>query len=46
MRAAWGDPDVGGPLVRAEATARVTGLDEAAALGEQVVSQLRAGGAR
>lgn len=46
LRAAWGDPDIGGPLVRAEATARVTELAQAAALGEQVVSQLRAGGAR
>ncbi len=46
LRAAWGDPEGRAPLVRASASAAVTGLESAAALGEQVVAQLRAGGAR
>ena len=45
LDAAWGDPQAATPLVRAQATGTVTRLDEAAALGEQVAAQLRAGGA-
>ncbi|WP_240787186.1 hydroxymethylbilane synthase [Ramlibacter rhizophilus] len=45
LRAAWGDPAVPGRLVRAEASAPVAALAQAAALGQAVVAQLRAGGA-
>ncbi len=46
LRAAWGDPEGHAALVRAGASAPVATLEAAAALGEQVVAQLRAGGAR
>ncbi len=46
LRAAWGDPEGHAALVRARASAPVATLEAAAALGEQVVAQLRAGGAR
>jgi hydroxymethylbilane synthase len=46
LRAAWGDPDVTGRLVRAEANAHAHTLDEARALGARVAAQLVAGGAR
>ncbi|MFM2208773.1 MAG: Pre-uroporphyrinogen synthase [Pseudomonadota bacterium] len=45
LRAAWGDPDGRGALVRVEAMDMVADLDAAAALGERVAAQLRAGGA-
>ncbi|MEJ7931895.1 hydroxymethylbilane synthase [Ramlibacter sp. AN1015] len=45
LRAAWGDPERAGHLVRAAAGAPVATLAEAAALGNAVVAQLRAGGA-
>jgi hydroxymethylbilane synthase len=46
LRAAWGDPQGVGALVRAEAAAQVADLEQAAALGTQVVTALRSGGAR
>lgn len=46
LRAAWGDPEGRASLVRAQAAAPVASLEAAAALGAQVVAQLRAGGAR
>jgi hydroxymethylbilane synthase len=46
LQAAWGDPAGGGALVTARQVAQVADLDAAAALGEQVAAQLRAGGAR
>jgi hydroxymethylbilane synthase len=46
LEAAWGDADVPAPLVRAAESERITGLAQAAALGERVAAQLRAGGAR
>ena len=45
LRAAWGDVENPGVLVRAEGSAAVTTLAEATALGEAVVAQLRANGA-
>jgi len=46
LRAAWGDPDGQADLVQVQATAPVTDLEQAAALGLKVAAQLRAGGAR
>jgi hydroxymethylbilane synthase len=46
LRAAWGDPDHAGVLVRAQDADVVADLAQAAALGEQVAARLRAGGAR
>ncbi|MEY4652083.1 MAG: hypothetical protein RI884_664 [Pseudomonadota bacterium] len=46
LRAAWGDPDGQATLVQVQASANVTDLAQAAALGLQVADQLRAGGAR
>ena len=45
LDAAWGDPQSASPLVRGQAIGTVTSLEQAAALGEQVAAQLRAGGA-
>ncbi|MBK0394341.1 hydroxymethylbilane synthase [Ramlibacter sp. CrO1] len=45
LDAAWGDPQAAAPLVRGQAVATVTSLEQAASLGEQVAAQLRAGGA-
>ena len=45
LDAAWGETEKPGPLVTATGRASVTDLAGAAALGEQVVAQLRAGGA-
>jgi hydroxymethylbilane synthase len=45
LRAAWGDPQGTATLVRAEASADVVDLDQAAALGVSVAQRLRAGGA-
>ncbi|MDB5847115.1 MAG: hydroxymethylbilane synthase, partial [Rhodoferax sp.] len=45
LDAAWGETEGPGPLVTAGGRALVTDLDSAAALGEHVVLQLRAGGA-
>ena len=45
LDAAWGDPETPRPLVLASGNTLVHSLDEAAALGEQVAAQLRAGGA-
>lgn len=46
LHAAWGDPDQPGALVRARSADVIADLEQAAALGEQVASRLRAGGAR
>ena len=45
LRAAWGDPEVKRPLVRAQSEAVVHTLKEAEALGSQVAQQLRQQGA-
>jgi hydroxymethylbilane synthase len=45
LEGAWGDPERATPLVRAQASAAVASLDDAAALGTEVAAQLRAGGA-
>ena len=45
LRAAWGDPDGGAPLVRAEGFTRTADLAGAAALGDQVAGWLRDNGA-
>jgi len=45
LAAAWGDPARPGQLVRARCAAVVAGLDQAAALGDEVAARLRAGGA-
>jgi hydroxymethylbilane synthase len=46
IRAAWGDPDVGGELIRAQALGAVQQLEQAEALGAQVAQQLKRQGAR
>ncbi len=46
LRAAWGDPDATGRLIRASDNAAVTTHEAARALGAQVAKQLVAGGAR
>ena len=46
LRAAWGDAEQPGPLVRAEAAAAITSAADAEALGERVAGDLRAGGAK
>ncbi len=46
LRAAWGDPERPGPLVRAEVRGAVATPEAAEALGLQVAERLRAGGAR
>ena len=46
LQAAWGDPDVAAPLVRAEIRQAVSDLAAAEAMGLQVAERLRAGGAR
>jgi hydroxymethylbilane synthase len=46
LRAAWGDPDAAGRVVRAQANARTSTLSDARALGASVAAQLVAGGAR
>ncbi|HRN74799.1 hydroxymethylbilane synthase [Ottowia sp.] len=45
LRAAWGEPEGDPGLVRAEGEAEVDTLEQAAALGERVAAELRAGGA-
>ena len=45
LRAAWGDPDGGAPLVRAKGFTRTADLAGAAALGDQVAGWLRDNGA-
>ena len=45
LRAAWGDAEQPGPLVRAEGAAAITSAADAEALGERVAGDLRAGGA-
>jgi hydroxymethylbilane synthase len=45
LQAAWGDPEQAGVLVRARGAEVVADLEQAAALGEEVASRLRAGGA-
>ena len=42
LRAAWGDPEGGHPVVRVEGKSPVNTLEEALALGEQVAKQLQA----
>ena len=46
IRAAWGDPEGGGDLVRAEARGLAPTVDAAAALGDEAARHLRAAGAR
>ncbi|MET0311767.1 MAG: hydroxymethylbilane synthase [Burkholderiaceae bacterium] len=46
LEAAWGDPEGVAPLVHARSAEAVADLAQAAALGEEVVKRLRAGGAR
>jgi hydroxymethylbilane synthase len=46
LRAAWGDVDKPGPLVRAQSAAAVADMAQAVALGAEVAAKLRAGGAR
>ena len=46
LDAAWGDVQAQAPLVRATASAAVTTLVHAEALGEAVAERLRPGGAR
>jgi hydroxymethylbilane synthase len=46
LRAAWGDQETRGPLVRANVAGPVDGLAAAEALGRQVAEALQAGGAR
>jgi hydroxymethylbilane synthase len=46
LRAAWGDADKPGPLVRAQSAAAVADMSQAVALGAEVAAKLRAGGAR
>lgn len=46
LRAAWGDADKPGPLVRAQSAAAVADMAQAVALGAEVAAKLRAGGAR
>lgn len=45
LQAAWGDPDGAPVLLRAEDSAAVTTLEQAAALGDRVAGRLRAAGA-
>ncbi len=45
LRAAWGEPEGAPRLVSAEGVAEVDELQQAAALGERVAAELRAGGA-
>jgi hydroxymethylbilane synthase len=45
LRAAWGDADTAGALVRAQSAAAVADLAQAVQLGAEVAAQLRAGGA-
>ncbi len=46
LRAAWGDAENPGELVRTEITAVVTDIEAAAALGTEAAARLRAAGAR
>jgi hydroxymethylbilane synthase len=45
LRAAWGEPEGSGPLVRAQSAAAAADLGQAAELGTGVAARLRAGGA-
>ncbi|GAC1536087.1 MAG: hydroxymethylbilane synthase [Ramlibacter sp.] len=45
LHGAWGEPDRDVPLVRAQVSGSVGSLEEAAALGIEVATRLRAGGA-
>lgn len=45
LRAAWGDAEGSGPLLRAQSAAAVADLAQAQALGAEVASRLRAAGA-
>jgi hydroxymethylbilane synthase len=45
LRAAWGDADTAGALVRAQSAAAVADLAQAVQLGAEVAAQLRAAGA-
>ena len=46
LAAAWGEPEINSPLVRAMDAAAVADVEQAAVLGAHVAAQLRAGGAR
>jgi hydroxymethylbilane synthase len=46
LRAAWGDPDGSGALVRAQSAAACADVAQAVELGAEVAMRLRAGGAR
>jgi hydroxymethylbilane synthase len=45
LRAAWGEPEGAGALVRAQSASAAADLDQAGELGVQVAAKLRAGGA-
>jgi hydroxymethylbilane synthase len=45
LRAAWGEPEGDARLVTAQGEAEVSDQAQAAALGERVAAELRAGGA-
>ena len=45
LRAAWGEPEGTGALVRAQSASAAADLDQAGDLGVQVAAKLRAGGA-
>jgi hydroxymethylbilane synthase len=45
LRAAWGDPDAAGALVRAQSASALSDLTQAGELGARVAAQLRAAGA-
>jgi hydroxymethylbilane synthase len=46
LRAAWGDENKPGELVRAQSAAAVADLEQAQRLGAEVAARLQAGGAR
>jgi hydroxymethylbilane synthase len=45
LRAAWGEPEGSGPLLRAQSAAAIADLGQARALGAEVAARLRAAGA-
>jgi len=46
LRAAWGDEDKPGEIVRAQSAVAAAGIEQAQALGAEVAAKLRAAGAR
>jgi hydroxymethylbilane synthase len=45
LRAAWGEPEGGAALVRAQSATAAADIEKAAQLGDEVAAKLRAGGA-